>query len=64
MDDLRVPCLIWFDGDPPPDLSGLSQLVRIPFMRRVGDGRRMDASPTIPHAPALLPPGPTSSGQP
>jgi hypothetical protein len=30
MDDLRIPCLLWFPGDPPPDLSGFAEPIRLP----------------------------------
>lgn len=31
MDDIRIPCIVWFHGDPPPDLSGFTDPIRIPF---------------------------------
>ena len=34
MDDIRIPCIVWFHGDPPPDLSGISNPIRIPFVLR------------------------------
>ena len=34
MDDIRIPCIVWFHGDPPPDLSGISDPIRIPFTLR------------------------------
>ena len=34
MDDIRIPCIVWFHGDPPPDLSGYSDPIRIPFTLR------------------------------
>jgi len=30
MDDLRIPCVLWFPGDPPPDLSGFAEPIRLP----------------------------------
>ena len=35
MDDIRIPGIVWFAGAPPPDLSGISQPIRIPFKLRV-----------------------------
>ena len=34
MDDIRIPCIVWLQGDPPPDLSGISDPIRIPFTLR------------------------------
>ena len=34
MDDIHIPCIVWFHGDPPPDLSGISDPIRIPFTLR------------------------------
>lgn len=31
MDDIHIPCIVWFHGDPPPDLSQFSDPIRIPF---------------------------------
>ena len=34
MDDIHIPCIVWFHGDPPPDLSHMADPIRIPFMFR------------------------------
>lgn len=30
MDDLVIPCILWFPGDPPPDLSGFAEPICFP----------------------------------
>jgi len=34
VDDIRIPCIVWFHGDLPPDLSGFTDPIRIPFTLR------------------------------
>jgi len=34
MEAIRIPCIVWFPGDPPPDVSGFSDPIRIPFTFR------------------------------
>lgn len=34
MDDIHIPCIVWFHGDPPPELSQFSDPIRIPFTFR------------------------------
>lgn len=49
MDDIRIPCIVWLRGDPPPDLSGISDPIRIPFTLRPRAMARPDL-PTDYHA--------------
>ena len=48
MDDIRIPCIVWLPGDPPPDLSGISQPIRISFVlrRQAADHRDQEHGPT------------------
>ena len=53
MDDIHIPCIVCFHGDPPPDLSGISDPIRIPFtIHRYGDPQ----PPTAAHESNMLPP--------
>jgi hypothetical protein len=38
MDDIRIPCIVWLYGDPPPDVSNHSDPIRIPFTIRPETG--------------------------
>ena len=41
MDDIHIPCIVSFHGDPPPDLSHMVAPIRIPslFHRRMAHHR-------------------------
>ena len=44
MYDIRIPCVVWFHGDLPPDLSGISDPIRISFALRTHVGEPSDLS--------------------
>lgn len=58
MDDIRIPCIVWFHGDPPPDLSGYSDPIRIPFTLRA----RERGQPVIPAGRYPTPSGAVTQG--
>ena len=40
MEDLRIPCVLWFQGDPPADPTDFADPIRIPFTVRRDPGTR------------------------
>jgi hypothetical protein len=34
MEDLHIPCILWFQGDPPADPTDFADPIRIPFTIR------------------------------
>jgi hypothetical protein len=54
MDDLRIPCVLWFPGDPPPDLSGFAEPICFPV--RVVWRKAAASEQSVPIEPPPEPP--------
>ena len=53
MEEIRMPCIVWFPGDPAPDVSGFSDPIRVPFtFRSYTDAAAPGADGNGPTAPA------------